>query len=157
MSAAGGTGAFTWSVSVGSLPAGLAIDPATGIISGTPTTPQDSSFTVQVADGALPVPDLAALALSIHVAPCAFSIPTLSLPAAIRGATYTATLTGCGGKAPYKFTKVGSLPKGLKLLPTGAITGTPKKKATTTTFGVKLTDRARPKHTVTKTFTITVN
>ena len=48
--ATGGTGAFTWTISAGSLPPNLTLDPATGVISGTPTAAGASSFTVRVAD-----------------------------------------------------------------------------------------------------------
>ncbi|HNQ07303.1 MAG TPA: putative Ig domain-containing protein [Tetrasphaera sp.] len=47
--AATGTGPFTWSISTGSLPAGLTLVPSTGAISGTPTTAGMSNFTVAVA------------------------------------------------------------------------------------------------------------
>lgn len=39
-----------WSVTSGSLPPGLSLDPATGVISGTPTQTGTYSFTVQVTD-----------------------------------------------------------------------------------------------------------
>jgi hypothetical protein len=48
--ALGGSGA-SWIVSSGTLPAGLALDSATGIISGTPTTFGPYSFTILVSDG----------------------------------------------------------------------------------------------------------
>lgn len=41
---------FTFSVSAGTLPAGLTLDTATGAISGTPTTAQTQMFTIQVRD-----------------------------------------------------------------------------------------------------------
>lgn len=50
VSAVGGTGAHTWSVSSGSLPAGLSIDPATGAISGTATTAGTATFTLRATD-----------------------------------------------------------------------------------------------------------
>jgi 6-phosphogluconolactonase (cycloisomerase 2 family) len=40
----------TWSVSGGALPAGLALDPATGIISGVPSALQTSNFSITVED-----------------------------------------------------------------------------------------------------------
>ena len=52
LQATGGTTPYTWSVTSGSLPAGLSLAGATGIISGTPTTAGTSSFTVQVVDSA---------------------------------------------------------------------------------------------------------
>src|SRR5208283_4784413 len=51
LAASGGTTPYTWSVSAGTLPAGLSLSSA-GVISGTPTTAGTSSFTVQVADSA---------------------------------------------------------------------------------------------------------
>lgn len=44
----GGAPPFAWSISAGALPAGLSIDVATGLITGTPTTGGSSSFTVRV-------------------------------------------------------------------------------------------------------------
>ncbi|SCF09367.1 Putative Ig domain-containing protein [Micromonospora saelicesensis] len=46
----GGTGPFAWSVSAGSLPAGLTLDPVTGLLSGTPTVSGTFPFTVRVTD-----------------------------------------------------------------------------------------------------------
>jgi hypothetical protein len=46
----GGTGA-TWAVTAGALPAGLTLDPSTGVISGTPTGSGPYSFTITVSDG----------------------------------------------------------------------------------------------------------
>src|SRR5712692_1737273 len=54
----GGTGALTWSIPSGALPAGLSLNAATGEITGTPTaatTPAPSStFTVTVTDSSVP-------------------------------------------------------------------------------------------------------
>ena len=46
----GASGGTTWSISEGTLPPGLSIDPLTGTISGTPTTPGNYVFTVQSVD-----------------------------------------------------------------------------------------------------------
>src|SRR6202023_1641435 len=53
LTATGGSGAgYTWSVSAGTLPAGLTLAPATGIISGKPTTKVVSALTLKVKDSA---------------------------------------------------------------------------------------------------------
>ena len=51
LSATGGTAPYTWTISSGSLPAGLTLSTA-GLVFGTPTTSQTSNFTVQAADSA---------------------------------------------------------------------------------------------------------
>lgn len=50
LSATGGKPTYTWSVSVGALPPGLDLDSGSGVISGLPSLPGTSTFTVQVAD-----------------------------------------------------------------------------------------------------------
>ncbi|MFI5293916.1 MAG: putative Ig domain-containing protein [Thermodesulfovibrionales bacterium] len=48
----GGTPTITWAIGSGSLPPGLSIDTATGIISGTPTSESKNSFTITATDAA---------------------------------------------------------------------------------------------------------
>ena len=52
LQATGGTPPYTWSVSSGSLPAGLSLAASSGTISGTPTTAGTSTFTIQISDSA---------------------------------------------------------------------------------------------------------
>jgi len=66
--AAGGFPPYTWSVTQGSLPAGLTLQAATGLISGTATEPGTSNFTAQVSDSGMP-PASASANLSISVNP----------------------------------------------------------------------------------------
>jgi polysaccharide biosynthesis/export protein len=50
--ASGGSGAYQFAIVGGSLPGGIALDPSTGAISGTPTADGTFSYTVQVTDSA---------------------------------------------------------------------------------------------------------
>ena len=54
LEAIGGETPYTWSLSAGSLPDGLNLNPATGEISGTPTGEETADFTVNVTDSATP-------------------------------------------------------------------------------------------------------
>jgi MBG domain (YGX type)/Putative Ig domain len=54
LSASGGTGPYTWSVSSGSLPPGLSLDPSSGMISGTAAAAGSYQFTVEVTDASTP-------------------------------------------------------------------------------------------------------
>ncbi|MBN2057232.1 MAG: IPT/TIG domain-containing protein [Candidatus Saganbacteria bacterium] len=64
VSAAGGTTPYTWSISAGSLPAGLSLNASTGQITGTPTAVENASFTVQVED-AVAATDTQALSINV--------------------------------------------------------------------------------------------
>jgi hypothetical protein len=97
---------------------------------------------------------------TVTVSGGALLIETTTLPAATRGAPYTATLTASGGVPPYKWKKVGRLPKGLKLGKTGMITGTPSTKLAPGSYpiGVKVSDsKKKGKDSATATLTLQVN
>ena len=51
LTATGGDGSYTWSVTIGSLPTGLSLTNSTGLISGTPSAVGSQTFTVEVTSG----------------------------------------------------------------------------------------------------------
>jgi hypothetical protein len=54
LAASGGAGAYTWSLTSGSLPGGLSLNASTGAISGTPTNLNPKNFTITVSDSESP-------------------------------------------------------------------------------------------------------
>jgi hypothetical protein len=69
MVANGGTAPYTYSISAGSLPPGLTLDPSTGAISGTPTTAGAFTYTGRVVDSAAGSATTSCGALTITSAP----------------------------------------------------------------------------------------
>jgi hypothetical protein len=158
LQSSGGTAPVTWSVTVGSLPAGLTLNGATGVISGSPTASGTSNFTVQASDSSSPT-QTATQALSILVNVTPLQITTTSLPSGTVGVSYSTSLQSSGGTPPVTWSvTVGSLPAGLSLnASTGAITGSPTT-AGTSNFTVTATDSTTPTaQTATQALSITIN
>ncbi|MGA8220532.1 MAG: Ig domain-containing protein [Candidatus Acidiferrales bacterium] len=157
----GGTTPFSWSVPSGTLPPGLRLDPVSGIISGTPTTPGTSMFQPQVQDSSIPHQTKTSNGpLSITVSePQPLVITTgMTLPNGAVATPYSSVINVTGGVPPYTWSLVsGQLPSGLTLNPgSGQITGTPVL-ATTAEFKVQVQDSETvPAQTMPTTFTITI-
>ena len=117
---------YQWSVSTGSLPTGLTLHPATGMITGKPVVTGTADFTVTVTDSES-TPVTASAPESITVTAPPLTITTVGLPVAYAASAYKASLAATGGVAPYTWVlSGGSLPEGLTLHTNGAIAGTPK-------------------------------
>ncbi len=72
LAASGGVSPYSWKIEQGSLPVGLELNAASGVISGVATASGTSNFTVQVADAETP-PAIASANLTITVIPFATS------------------------------------------------------------------------------------
>ena len=130
-------GTPAWSVSANSLPLGLTLAGATGVISGTPTTAGTSNFTVSVTNGAG--------CTQTQVYSIAVACPTLvftntTATNATAGTLYTlnAGVTGNTGVIVYSVTP--ALPTGLSIdTNTGNISGTPINATSLATYTVTAT------------------
>jgi len=124
LTAAGGTSPYTWSVTSGTLPAGLALS-AAGLITGTPTTAGTSTFLITVSD-ANSLTATQSFSLTVGSAGISVVITTTTLPSAVSGTAYSQTLAATGGVAPYTWSiSSGALPPGLGISTGGVIAGTP--------------------------------
>jgi Putative Ig domain len=128
--ATGGKPGYKWALD-GALPAGLTLDPATGAISGTPTTEGRSDLKLTVTDslGLTSTVDLP-FTVAAHLL-----VTKRPLPAAKVGVSFHAFLRATGGVVPRRWVIIGGrpglLPKGLRLnARTGELTGTPKQSGT---------------------------
>lgn len=124
LTATGGDGtAFSWSVTDGAIPTGLALDGGIGRIAGTPTASGTFNFTVQASAGG----ETGQRALSIEVTGgIAADFDNWYLPVATPGNAYEYDLRASGGDgANYTFTLVdGALPTGMSLdAASGTISG----------------------------------
>jgi hypothetical protein len=149
--ASGGVTPYTWSVASGSIPSGLSLNTATGLLSGTPDSSLTYTFTIAVTDQN-GQKDSAAYTIKI-VAPLNFTTQT-PLPGGVVGVSYAQTFAATGGTPPYQWSvSTGALPTGLTLNAAGSLTGTPTA-AGTFNFTVQVVDAAG--RSATASFTITV-
>ncbi|MBW8445216.1 MAG: putative Ig domain-containing protein, partial [Arenimonas sp.] len=125
--ATSGTGPYSYGVTSGRLPAGLGLDSATGVLSGTPGSSGSFTFTIAATDiyGAT---GSASYALTIAPAPAllTFAPPSgSSLPEAMAGEAYSASIVASGGTGGIVYSlKSGTLPDGMILnVSTGALSG----------------------------------
>ena len=146
-------GGGVWSVSGGTLPPGLTLNPA-GLLSGTPTTAGSYIFTVRfTTEGAGTVDRQFTIRVGQQLA---FVTPA-ALGDGLMGVPYEQALVAEGGIGALTFTVEPSsvLPEGLLLLPNGVISGTPSVLGFFD-FTIRVSDSALPAHAALRTFTMVV-
>ena len=138
VTASGGNGTFTYTISAGALPAGLALNAPNGLISGTPTTPGPTSFTIRATDGN---GASGSRAYSVTIAAPPIVVNPVTLPGGMVGVAYSQTVSATGGTGGYAYSvSAGALPAGLVLnAATGVISGTPTV-AAASNFTIRATD-----------------
>ena len=153
LTATGGSGSYSWNVSSGTLPGGLALNGATGLISGTPNSAGTSLFTVTVTDS---FNSNVTASLNYTLRSNVITIVTTSpLPVATEGVPFSQTFIATGGLAPYTWSiPSGLIPKGLVLnQTTGILSGVPTVHGT---YNLPVTVTAA-NDTTTKTLFLQVN
>jgi hypothetical protein len=156
----GGAGTLTYTVSSGSLPAGLSLS-SSGTITGTATGPNGPvTFTIKVTDSSTVAPQSSSVSFSITVnlpAPPAFTT-TSPLPPGTEFVTYSQTLAASGyGPFTYAVAAGSNLPAGLSLSTAGVISGQPTGPAGTDPFSLTVTDNSKPAQSTTQAFSMVVN
>jgi len=137
LSAIGGIGPYSYSLSSGALPNGLTIS-SSGQIAGTPTRVGTFNFVILARD----VNGQTGTAnLTINIGVATLVVTPTSLPNGAQGIDYIQTISVTGGVAPYSFAiSAGALPSGLSLnATTGVISGNPTASGAAN-FTVKVTD-----------------
>ncbi|MCI9866919.1 putative Ig domain-containing protein [Rhizobium skierniewicense] len=98
ITASGGSGTYTYAVTSGTLPTGFTVDPTTGLLSGTPTTARNYSFTIAATD-ANNVTSTVTYNLAIAAAIPAPIANPVTAPVAANSSSNNITLNITGGTA----------------------------------------------------------
>jgi len=151
VSATGGTAPYTFAVTSGTLPAGLTLA-SNGALSGTPTTPGTFAFTVTGRDAN---GNSGTRNYSVTIAAgSTLTINPTTLPDGSAGTAYSQTISATGGTAPLSFAVTsGTLPTGLTLASTGALSGTP---TTQGTFSFTVTGTDASGNFGTRNYSVTI-
>ena len=125
--ATGGNSPLSWTVTAGTLPPGLTLDP-NGTLSGTPTAASSTpfAFAVTVTDSSTPTPATNSVAYAIAISePPPPSIYNTPPPTATVGSPYSFPFTASDGLAPLLWTPPTAPMGGLAVSLDGVLSGTP--------------------------------
>lgn len=152
--ATGGVAPYQYTLSAGTLPAGLTLDTATGQLAGTPTQAGSFDFSVTATDSTTGTAATTVRAYTLAVSAPVIVVDPDTLPTALQSVEYTQALSARGGTAPYTFTlDAGTLPTGMTLSAEGALSGTP---STTGSFEVTIRATDALGFSGTRTYALTV-
>jgi hypothetical protein len=159
ITATGGVPPLAWTLSSGTLPAGLALGKSTTDtvnITGKATTAGVSTFTVTVTDAT----GASNTSVQFQIVVSSLALTTTSpLPAGTVNAVYPGVqFAATGGTPPYAFSVANgsNLPPGLSLSAAGDLAGTPTALGNYS-FGISVTDSENPAAVITNTYTLVVN
>lgn len=126
----GGTWPVTWAVESGTLPAGLTLNSSSGTISGSPTAKGTYKFTVKASigsSGLITASKEYSVIIADNQPSYSLTVKNTSLTAGTVGTSYSETLKAelTGAELPATWSYTGTLPPGLTLSTSGAISGIP--------------------------------
>jgi hypothetical protein len=162
ISVAGGIQPFTFALTAGSLPTGVALTAGTGVLAGSPSAAGlKSGITIRLTDAAGQVVSTTALSINIAASgAAAISIADGPLFSGKEGSVYSsATKTGGGSGSGYAYALAsGTLPSGVTVnTSTGSIAGTPAAGSAGTYAGISVSVTDSLGNTATTTpFTLVV-
>jgi Ca2+-binding RTX toxin-like protein len=153
----GFTGTITYTIA-GTLPSGLSIDSATGVISGTPTTTlTTTAFTITATAGSVTATSIVNITVSDPAA--AVITPGTQTVSGTQNSAISSTTafstTNFTGSVTYAIAGSVALPTGLSFnTSTGVLSGTPTSMLTATTFTVTATGASSGSATATISITV---
>lgn len=140
-----------YAIASGTLPAGLTLDTATGVISGTPTAAGTTSVSITATNG---VGTSAAVSVTITISNPAIPVVTPATPNGTTGSAFSYQIAATNSPTSYAIA-TGTLPVGLAInASTGVISGTPTV-AGTSTLGITATNGLGTSDSAAVTITIT--
>jgi hypothetical protein len=132
ISASGGNNNFSYALVEGNLPPGLGLDPLTGAITGTPVSPANNEFTIEVRDSSKPEPNKSIIRtriLVVKTVPISVSsISRFQIKHGVVGERYDSSELKDTSVQQFETDSNSNPPEGLTLNPAdGTISGTPIK------------------------------